>query len=92
VERRPRAGLERPHLDEIAESCPWLTIVRAVSDEHGHPGERGAIPDVVSRHGPWRDHHFSVAGSGAMVNATLRRLTEMRIPSTRIRYDAFTDA
>jgi hypothetical protein len=33
-----------------------------------------------------------VAGSASMVNATLRRLTEMRIPSTRIKYDAFTDA
>ena len=32
------------------------------------------------------------AVSEAAVNATLRRLTEMRIPSTRIKYDAFTDA
>ena len=71
---------------------PWLTIVRAVSDEPGGAGERGAIPDVLSRHGPWRDHDFYVAGSAGMVNATLRRLAEMRIPSTRIKYDAFTDA
>jgi ferredoxin-NADP reductase len=46
----------------------------------------------VSRHGPWRNHDFYVAGSAPMVNATLRRLTEMQIPSTRIKYDAFTDA
>ncbi|GIE53673.1 flavohemoprotein [Amorphoplanes nipponensis] len=91
-ERQRDDFYDHEHLDRIAESFPWLTIVRAVSDEQGYPGERGAIPDVVSRHGPWRDHDFYVAGSAAMVNATLRRLTEMCIPSTRIKYDAFTDA
>jgi NAD(P)H-flavin reductase/hemoglobin-like flavoprotein len=91
-ERRFDDFYDRHHLDQIAESFPWLTIVRAVSDEPGGTGERGAIPDVVRRHGPWPDHDFYVAGSAGMVNATLRRLAEMRIPSTRIKYDAFTDA
>ena len=90
-ERQRTDFYDRDHLDQIAERYPWLTIVRAVSDEQGYPGERGAIPDVVSRHGPWRDHDFYVAGSAPMVNATLRRLSEMKIPSTRIKYDAFTD-
>jgi hypothetical protein len=76
----------------IAERFPWLTIIRAVSEEHGYSGECGDIPDVVSRHGPWRHHDFYVAGSPTMVESTLRRLTEMQIPSTRIKYDAFTDA
>jgi NAD(P)H-flavin reductase/hemoglobin-like flavoprotein len=91
-ERQDDDFYDRDHLDRIAEKFPWLTIVRAVSDEHGYSGERGDIPDVVSRHGPWREHDFYIAGSGAMVNATLRRLAEMQIPSTRIKYDAFTDA
>jgi NAD(P)H-flavin reductase/hemoglobin-like flavoprotein len=91
-ERRDADFYDREHLDQIAEKYPWLTIVRAVSDDPDYPGERGAIPDVVSRHGPWRDHDFYVAGSAPMVRATLTRLTEMQIPSTRIKYDAFTDA
>jgi NAD(P)H-flavin reductase/hemoglobin-like flavoprotein len=91
-ERQRDDFYDRDHLDRIAEAYPWLTIVRAVSDEPDYPGERGAIPDVVSRHGPWRDHDFYVAGSAPMVTATLRRLTEMQVPSTRIKYDAFTDA
>ncbi|MEU4426745.1 globin domain-containing protein [Actinoplanes sp. NPDC024001] len=90
-ERQRDGFYDREQLDLIAERYPWLSIVRAVSDEPGYPGERGALHDVLSRHGPWRDHDFYVAGSGPMVNATLRRLAEMRVPSTRIRYDAFTD-
>jgi NAD(P)H-flavin reductase/hemoglobin-like flavoprotein len=89
-ERRRDDFYDREDLDRIAEQHPWLTIVRAVSDEPDYPGERGAIHDVVSRHGPWRDHDFYVAGSSAMVGATLDRLREMQIPSTRIKYDAFT--
>ena len=91
-ERQADGFYDRDHLDRIAEKYPWLSIVRAVSDEPGYPGERGAIHDVLSRHGPWRNHDFYVAGSAPMVHATLRRLTEMSIPSTRIRYDAFTGA
>ncbi|MDT5039438.1 MAG: hypothetical protein QOE51_423, partial [Actinoplanes sp.] len=83
---------DRAHLDQIAERYPWLTIVRAASEDPDYPGERGAIPDVMSRHGPWRDHDFYVAGSAPVVNATLRRLAEMRVPPTRIKYDSFTDA
>jgi NAD(P)H-flavin reductase/hemoglobin-like flavoprotein len=90
-ERQGDGFYDREHLDRIAEKYPWLSIVRAVSDEPGYPGERGAIHDVLSRHGPWRDHDFYVAGSAPMVRATLSRLAEMRIPPTRVRYDAFTD-
>jgi len=91
-ERQGDDFYDREHLDRIAEKYPWLTVVRAASEDPDYPGERGAIPDVVSRHGPWRNHDFYVAGSAPMVNATLRRLTEMQVPSTRIKYDAFTDA
>jgi NAD(P)H-flavin reductase/hemoglobin-like flavoprotein len=91
-ERQRDDFYDREHLDQFAEQYPWLTIVRAASDEPDYPGERGAIPDVVSRHGPWRNHDFYVAGPAPMVNSTLRRLTEMQVPSTRIKYDAFTDS
>ena len=78
------------HLDRLAAVYPWLTVVRAASADPDYPGERGAIADVVSRYGPWRNHDFYVAGSEAMVAETLLRLTDMQVPSTRIQYDAFT--
>jgi NAD(P)H-flavin reductase/hemoglobin-like flavoprotein len=79
------------HLDELTERYPWLTIVRSVTDDPEYSGERGTIADVVSRHGPWDHHDFYVSGSAQMVDVTLRRLAEMRIPSSRIKYDAFAD-
>jgi NAD(P)H-flavin reductase/hemoglobin-like flavoprotein len=91
-ERRGDRFYDREHLDRIAERYPYLSIVRAASDDPDFPGERGPISDVVFRHGPWRDHDFYVAGSAAMVRATLGRLAEMRVPSARVRYDAFTGA
>jgi NAD(P)H-flavin reductase len=91
-ERQRDDFYDSEHLDRIAQRYPWLTIVRAASEEPDYPGERGAIPDVVSRHGPWRNHDFYVAGSAPMVTATLRRLTEMQVPTSRIKYDAFSDA
>ncbi|WP_328459290.1 FAD-binding oxidoreductase [Actinoplanes sp. NBC_00393] len=91
-ERRSDGFYDQENLDRIAERYPWLSIVRAVSDEPGFRGEQGKIHDVLSRHGPWRDHDFYVSGAAPMVRATLSRLAEMSIPSTRIRYDAFTDS
>ena len=81
---------DRDHLDRLADGYPWLNIVRAVSDEPTAHDEQGAIPDVLTRHGPWNDHDFYVSGSAPMVDATLQRLTQLHIPSTRIKYDAFT--
>jgi NAD(P)H-flavin reductase len=53
-------------------------------------GEMGTISDVVSRFGPWREHDFFVSGSPAMIRASLRALTNLQVPHTRIRYDAFS--
>lgn len=81
---------DREYLDQLAEAHPWLTIVRAASADASYSGEHGAIPDVMSRHGPWHNHDFYVAGSASMVTATLRRLTDMHVPATRIQHDAFS--
>jgi NAD(P)H-flavin reductase len=91
---RHRADLyDRHHLERMTARYPWLNLVRAVSDDpHFTEGEHGDVSDVVRRHGPWRDHDFFVSGSEPMVNATLQNLAEMQIPSTRIKYDAFTGA
>jgi NAD(P)H-flavin reductase/hemoglobin-like flavoprotein len=76
-------------LNQLAARYPWLSVVPAVTDEPGFTGETGNISDVVSRYGPWEQHDFFVSGSAAMVKATLRRLAEMKVPSVRIKYDAF---
>jgi hypothetical protein len=51
------------------------------------------LPDVLTRHGAdrfnWAQHDICVSGSAAMVRATLARLTELDVPSNRIRFDAF---
>lgn len=78
-------------LNRLAARNPWLTVVPAVSDDPAYSGEKGAISDVVSRYGPWQDHDFFVSGSPSMVRSTIRRLTEMHVPSIRIKYDAFGD-
>lgn len=90
-ERRHDDFYDREHLDELAVRHPWLNIVRAVSDEPPGDEEPGQVGTVVSRHGPWHDHDFYVSGPAPMVSATLRELTAIQIPSTRIRYDAFAD-
>src|SRR3712207_9497001 len=46
-----------------------------------------ALP-IFCRYGPWDEHDFYVSGSGPMVDATLRGLAQLRVPQTRIRYDA----
>jgi len=78
-------------LNRLAARYPWLSVVPACSSDGAFTGEHGNISDVVKRYGPWDNHDFFVAGSAAMVKDTLRVLAEMRIPSTRIKYDAFTD-
>jgi NAD(P)H-flavin reductase/hemoglobin-like flavoprotein len=78
-------------LNRLAARYPWLSVVSAVSEDPGHGGEQGNISDVTARYGPWNEHDFFVAGSPAMVKATLRRLAELQIPSIRIKYDAFSD-
>jgi NAD(P)H-flavin reductase/hemoglobin-like flavoprotein len=84
---------DRAELDALVSRYPWLNLVRAVSDDPDfRDGEHGDISDVVCRHGPWNEHDFYVSGSAPMVDATLRGLAELRVPQTRIRYDAFTEA
>ena len=83
---------DRDHLDRLVSRYPWLHLVRAVSDDPTFPAaEHGPVSEVVAQYGPWKDHDFYVSGPPTMVNATLRNLAEMQIPSTRIKYDAFAE-
>jgi NAD(P)H-flavin reductase len=80
-----------PELNRLAARYPWLSVLPACSDDVGFVGEQGNISDVLARYGPWADHDFFVAGSAAMVRATLRTLAELQVPSVRIKYDTFND-
>jgi NAD(P)H-flavin reductase len=85
---RRRAGhYDRPNLDRLADRHPWLTIVRATSDEPDEHGRQCSIADLVTRLGPWRHHDFVVCGSAPMVGATMRVLDGFGVPRDRIQID-----
>ncbi|GAA0516492.1 hypothetical protein Ade02nite_25390 [Paractinoplanes deccanensis] len=77
-ERDDGSFYDRCAMDRLADRHPWLTIVRTTSD----------VAEVVSARGPWRDHDFYVSGPRPMLEATLGRLEALRVPATRIQYDA----
>ncbi|HCU48679.1 MAG TPA: flavohemoprotein [Micromonosporaceae bacterium] len=79
------------HLQNLATSYPWLSVVPICSNDQGWGGEEGTVAEALSRFGPWREHDFFVSGSPAMVRSTLRALGQLQVPHTRIRYDAFSD-
>jgi len=76
-------------LNRLAAENPWLSVVPAVVDESGWGGEVGNIADVMARYGPFDQHDFFISGPAAMVKVTQRRLAEMKVPSVRVKYDAF---
>lgn len=76
-------------LEKMTTGFPWLTVVAAVSDEPGYQGERGPLPDVVVRGGNWRAHEAYVAGSTAMVEAVVSRLTTAGVPAGQIHAEDF---
>jgi len=80
-----------PYLQALSEAYPWLSVVPICSHDNDWGGEVGTISDVVSRLGPWHEHDFFVSGSPSMIRASLRALCNLRVPHTRIRYDAFSD-
>jgi len=78
-------------LQRLAKAYPWLSLMPVCSHDSGWGGEEGLLSEVVRRYGPWQDHDFYVSGSPAMVRATMRTLTELQVPSIRIKYDSFSD-
>jgi NAD(P)H-flavin reductase/hemoglobin-like flavoprotein len=82
-------------LEALREHSPWLEIVPCVSQDSRYPGERGALADVLARHGAdrfnWTQHDVLVAGPAAMMRTVLTRLAELEVPGRQIRFDAFGD-
>jgi NAD(P)H-flavin reductase/hemoglobin-like flavoprotein len=85
--RNEQSLYDLPDLARLAARYPWLSVVPACSSTRSYSGERGKISDVLARYGPWKRHEFFVSGPPLMLKATLRRLTEMRVPAERIRFD-----
>jgi NAD(P)H-flavin reductase/hemoglobin-like flavoprotein len=79
------------HLRELATAYPWMNIVPVCSHDYGWGGEEGTVAEALHRFGPWKDHDFFVSGSPGMVRTSLRQLTQLQVPHTRIRYDSFSD-
>lgn len=79
------------YLRTLAESYPWLAIVPVCSHDPGWGGEEGTVAQAVARFGPWQEHDFFLSGSPPMIRSTLRVLTQVQVPQTRIRFDAFSD-
>jgi NAD(P)H-flavin reductase len=80
-----------PELNALAAKHPWLSVVPACSEDPQFAGEHGNVNEVLARYGPWADHDFFVSGSTAMVRTTLRTLSELQVPSIRVKYDSFGD-
>ena len=76
-------------LEKMAAGCPWLTVIPAVSDEPGFPGERGLLQDVLARSGNWREHDVYLSGPTPMVEATVTQLTALGVPRSQIRAEDF---
>jgi ferredoxin-NADP reductase/hemoglobin-like flavoprotein len=91
--RRPADLYALAALEALTARCPWLDIVPCVSHDPRYGGERGTLADVLARHGEgranWTGHDVYLSGSAPMIRATLARLTELEVSSTRIRFDAF---
>jgi len=76
-------------LEKMAAGCPWLTVVPAVSDDPGFPGERGMLHEVLARSGNWREHDVYASGPTAMVEATINQLTALGVPQAQIHVEDF---
>lgn len=76
-------------LEKLAVRYPWLTVTPVVSGEPGFPGERGQLPDVVTRSGSWRDHDAYIAGPTPMVQAATTQLIASGVPSSQIHVEDF---
>ncbi len=76
-------------LEKLALDYWWLSVVPAVSDDGGFIGELGNVADVFADSGAWDNHDVFICGTADMVRATMATCNELRLPMSRLRYDAF---
>ncbi|MFI5584980.1 globin domain-containing protein [Amycolatopsis sp. NPDC051758] len=75
----------------LASTNPWLSITPVVERGGEVPGfEPGTLADAVTRYGSWPNHDILVAGSPAMIRATVSRMLVAGSALDQIQYDPFT--
>lgn len=70
---------------------PWLTVTPVLERDPEVVGaEHGTLADVVTRYGAWAERDVLIAGSPAMLRATVSRMLVAGTPLDQIKYDPFT--
>jgi NAD(P)H-flavin reductase/hemoglobin-like flavoprotein len=70
---------------------PWLTVTPVLEHDPEVVGaEHGTLADVVTRYGTWAERDVLIAGSPAMLRATVSRMLVAGTPLDQIKYDPFT--
>jgi NAD(P)H-flavin reductase/hemoglobin-like flavoprotein len=78
-------------LRAMASCNPWLSVRPVLEQAAGLTGfEKGTLADVVTRYGAWSNHDVVVAGSPAMIRATVSRMLVAGTALGQISYDPFT--
>jgi NAD(P)H-flavin reductase len=73
----------------LANKYDWLTVIPAVAQRAGQPGQPRTPARVALSQGDWRNHEVFVCGSDAMVTATVEELTSHGIARSQIHYEGF---
>jgi NAD(P)H-flavin reductase/hemoglobin-like flavoprotein len=79
-------------LRELDRRLPWLSVRPAVAESSPGtapaPGtERGTLPEVVARSGPWEGYRVCLSGPSAMVRRTLAVLLDAGVRAEDVRHD-----
>lgn len=94
--RVPEEAVFLPELEEISAGHVNIRVVptmtRVESTSAGWGGLRGRITPAMIRehHGEWQHSRYYIAGPPKMTDSMREILTEMYIPSERIRIERFT--
>ncbi|WP_424183496.1 FAD-binding oxidoreductase [Actinokineospora sp. G85] len=78
------------HLQNIAASNPWLSILPVLENEPDvREAEHGTLAQVVTKYGSWSDCDILVSGSPQMIRSTVSALLLEGAPIDHITYDPF---
>ncbi|WP_084713157.1 globin domain-containing protein [Streptacidiphilus rugosus] len=96
--RRPDELYAEAALRELDQRLPWLSVRTALSDSllaspRGSGGpERGQLPEVIGRSGPWDGYSALLSGPNAMVRRVRGVLLDAGVPRERIASDLEDEA
>ncbi len=88
--REPEDLYALDDLRGLAVTCPWLTVTPVTEEGTVPGGDRGTLAMAVTQRGAWKDRDVYVAGSPAMIRATIAKLLGAGTDLARIKYDPFT--